>query len=45
MTLPRREGTTILLVEDDEIMLGLTKQLLEANGYLVLGRKRWKVCH
>ena len=37
VTLPRREGTTILLVEDDEIMLGLTKQLLEANGYLVLG--------
>jgi PAS domain S-box-containing protein len=37
VTLPRREGTTILLVEDDEIMLSLTKQLLEANGYLVLG--------
>ena len=36
ITVRRREGTTILLVEDDEIMLGLTRQLLEANGYSVL---------
>lgn len=32
----RREGTTILLVEDDEIMLSLTRKLLEQNGYRVL---------
>jgi PAS domain S-box-containing protein len=32
----RRDGTTVLLVEDDEIMLSLTKQLLEENGYAVL---------
>jgi PAS domain S-box-containing protein len=36
ISLPRRDGTTILLVEDDEIMLGLTRQLLEQNGYTVL---------
>jgi PAS domain S-box-containing protein len=35
----RREGTTILLVEDDEIMLSLTRQLLEQNGYVVLEAK------
>jgi len=33
---PRRDGTTILLVEDDELMLGLTRQLLEDHGYRVL---------
>lgn len=32
----RREGTTIVLVEDDEIMLSLTRQLLLENGYTVL---------
>jgi PAS domain S-box-containing protein len=32
----RREGTTIVLVEDDEIMLSLTRQLLLENGYRVL---------
>ena len=32
----RREGKVILLVEDDEIMLSLTRKLLEQNGYLVL---------
>jgi PAS domain S-box-containing protein len=32
----RRDGTTILVVEDDEIMLGLTRQLLIENGYTVL---------
>jgi PAS domain S-box-containing protein len=35
----RREGTTILLVEDDDIMLSLTRQLLEQNGYVVLEAK------
>lgn len=35
----RREGTTILLVEDDEIMLSLTRKLLEQNGYRVLEAK------
>ncbi len=35
----RREGTTILLVEDDEIMLSLTRKLLEQNGYVVLEAK------
>jgi len=38
-SLPRREGTTILLVEDDEIMLSLTGQLLLENGYTVLKAK------
>src|SRR5579872_6923100 len=32
---PKREGTTILLVEDDEIMRGLTRQLLREHGYTV----------
>jgi PAS domain S-box-containing protein len=36
---PRRDGTTILLVEDDEIMLSLTRKLLEQNGYRVLEAK------
>ena len=35
----RRESTTILLVEDDEIMLSLTRKLLEQNGYVVLEAK------
>jgi CheY-like chemotaxis protein len=35
----RREGTTIVLVEDDEIMLSLTRQLLLENGYTVLEAK------
>jgi CheY-like chemotaxis protein len=34
-----REGTTIVLVEDDEIMLSLTRQLLLENGYTVLDAK------
>jgi PAS domain S-box-containing protein len=33
---PKREGTTILLVEDDEIMRGLTRQLLQEHGYSVV---------
>jgi len=32
---PKRQGTTILLVEDDEIMRGLTRKLLEEHGYTV----------
>ncbi len=36
VVLPRRTGTTVLLVEDDELMLGLTRQLLEDHGYAVL---------
>jgi PAS domain S-box-containing protein len=35
----RRDGTTVLLVEDDEIMLSLTRQLLLENGYTVLEAK------
>jgi PAS domain S-box-containing protein len=38
----RRDGTTILLVEDDEIMLSLTRQLLLENGYSVLDAKDGK---
>jgi PAS domain S-box-containing protein len=34
--LPRPEGTTILLVEDDEIMRSLTRQLLVEQGYQVI---------
>jgi nitrogen-specific signal transduction histidine kinase/CheY-like chemotaxis protein len=33
---PKRLGTTIMLVEDDEIMRSLTKQLLEEHGYTVI---------
>jgi PAS domain S-box-containing protein len=32
----KRQGTTILLVEDDEIMRGLTRQLLQEHGYTVV---------
>jgi PAS domain S-box-containing protein len=32
---PKRQGTTILLVEDDEIMRSLTCQLLQEHGYTV----------
>jgi len=41
-TVRRREGTTVLLVEDDEIMLSLTRKLLEQNGYRVLDAKDGK---
>jgi PAS domain S-box-containing protein len=34
--LPRPEGMTILLVEDDEIMRGLTRKLLAEQGYRVI---------
>jgi PAS domain S-box-containing protein len=33
---PKRQGTTILLVEDDEIMRSLTRKLLEEHGYSVI---------
>lgn len=33
---PKREGATILLVEDDEIMRSLTRQLLQEHGYKVV---------
>jgi PAS domain S-box-containing protein len=33
---PKRQGTTILLVEDDEIMRSLTRQLLKEHGYTVV---------
>jgi PAS domain S-box-containing protein len=33
---PKRQGTRILLVEDDEIMRGLTSQLLKEHGYAVI---------
>lgn len=33
---PSRQGTTILLVEDDEIMRSLTRQLLQEHGYTVI---------
>jgi len=41
-TVRRREGTTVLLVEDDEIMLSMTRKLLEQNGYRVLAAKDGK---
>jgi len=34
--LPKRQGTTILLVEDDEIMRSLTRKLLREQGYTVV---------
>ena len=33
---PKRQGTTILLVEDDEIMRRLTRQLLQEHGYTIV---------
>jgi two-component system cell cycle sensor histidine kinase/response regulator CckA len=33
---PKRDGTTILLAEDDAIMRRLTKKMLEEHGYKVL---------
>jgi len=33
---PQRRGTTILLVEDDEIMRSLTRKLLAEHGYTVI---------
>ena len=43
----RREGTTILLAEDDSIMRKLTRKMLEEHGYNVLeaidGDTAWKI--
>jgi PAS domain S-box-containing protein len=36
---PRRDGITVLLVEDDELMRQLTRQLLEEHGYQILEAK------
>jgi CheY-like chemotaxis protein len=36
---PRREGVTVLLVEDDDLMRQLTRQLLEEHGYEILEAK------
>jgi PAS domain S-box-containing protein len=33
---PTRQGTTIMLVEDDEIMRSLTRQLLQEHGHTVI---------
>jgi PAS domain S-box-containing protein len=33
---PKRQGGSILLVEDDEIMRGLTKKMLQEHGYTVV---------
>ena len=33
---PRRDGTTILLAEDDELMRTLTREMLEEHGYKVM---------
>ena len=37
--LPKPEGRTILLVEDDELMRKLARQMLEDNGYAVIEAK------
>ena len=37
--IPRREGVTVLLVEDDDLMRQLTRQLLEEQGYQTLEAK------
>jgi PAS domain S-box-containing protein len=36
---PKRREVTILLVEDDELMRGLTRKLLEEHGYTVVEAK------
>jgi PAS domain S-box-containing protein len=36
VVIQRREGVTVLLVEDDELMRQLTRELLEENGYQIL---------
>ena len=40
--IPRAKRAAILLVEDDEIMRGLTRQLLEEQGYTVIEAKDGK---
>jgi CheY-like chemotaxis protein len=39
MAAPRGDGVTILLVEDDDLMRMLTRQLLEEHGYEILEAK------
>src|SRR5262249_35459608 len=39
MAAPRGDGVTILLVEDDDLMRTLTRQLLEEHGYEILEAK------
>ena len=39
---PRRDGTTVLLVEDDELMRTLTAQMLQEHGYKVLSAQDGK---
>jgi two-component system, cell cycle sensor histidine kinase and response regulator CckA len=36
IAIPKRRGSTILLVEDDEIMRSLTRTLLQEHGYTVV---------
>ncbi len=47
--LPRSEGTTILLVEDDPVMRRLTSQMLTAQGHFVLeaddGKEALELAH
>jgi two-component system cell cycle sensor histidine kinase/response regulator CckA len=40
--IPKAKRAAILLVEDDEIMRGLTRQLLEEQGYTVIEAKDGK---
>ncbi|HEV2469304.1 MAG TPA: PAS domain S-box protein [Candidatus Sulfotelmatobacter sp.] len=40
---PRREGSTVLLVEDDAMMRRLTRKMLEEHGYQVLEAEDGKV--
>ncbi len=42
ITAPRHEGTSVLLVEDDEMFGSLTRQMLEEHGYSVLSAKDGK---
>ncbi len=37
--IPKRTGTTLLLVEDDEMMRALTREILQEHGYAVIEAK------
>jgi PAS domain S-box-containing protein len=39
VTIPRADGKIVLLVEDDDLMRTLTRQLLEEHGYQILEAK------
>jgi nitrogen-specific signal transduction histidine kinase/CheY-like chemotaxis protein len=39
LTIPRGDGIMVLLVEDDDLMRTLTRQLLEEHGYQILEAK------